>query len=143
MRSEHRDGPQKRYDTIQELFNDIYTRMVEQGEPSRIRQDDESACSYRGQDDTACAIGIVLTDATCKFYNLVHLNPTLKSDDYSAEACVIRDTLFSGELTPEKCIFLSEMQSCHDDSPEDTFLESFKQKASEVAKRFRITIPLV
>lgn len=143
MRSEHKIGEQKQYDSIQSLFDDIYVRMVEQGKPSRRDSGVHAgACTYRGPDDTACAIGIVLTDDTCERFELEERNPTLQSHMMSAEVCGIRETLLTID-TPLSCRFFSEIQSCHDDAPPDTFLASFKEKALEVAKRFGLTVPLV
>lgn len=102
----------------QEAFDLMVAHLIAQGRPS---VDEEGACMYRGQDNTMCAVGILIPDD--KY-----------TDDMEGDN---PHHLVGVDFGDVDLRFLSEAQSMlHDQPAEDTegdFMENMKTGARELA----------
>ena len=141
---------QKTYSSLQEIFDDSYTRIIKQGKPG---VDDVGVCTYRSPDNRlGCAIGVLISDET------------LKNTEWSGYQSIgvisgFTEALGAGLYEPgqearrEKSMMnlLVKMQVAHDHSVSsfmvddaqrnELFLSDFKIRMAEVAKNFDLTVP--
>lgn len=126
---------QKSYSSLQELFDDSYTRIVKQGQVCMYG----SRCAYRSSDNQlGCAIGVLLSDET--------INESFRFGNYKdsniAAALPFLEALLKNELMCAGNIeFLSRIQTCHDCSAGNNFINNFKSQMADVAKTYRLTVP--
>lgn len=127
----------------QEIFNEVYTKLVKQGAPSI----ENGVCRYRGPNNTRCAVGWLIPDEEYQ-----------ETFEAKGVVTVAREEIEEGPLRKflwENQEFLEELQKAHDslleygysDYPADlkpeSWLEKWKGAMSGIAKMHNLTIPNV
>lgn len=120
--------------TMQEAFDKACQSVIKQGCKSSESPIDGSICLYRGPNGLKCAIGHLINDEQMVKFNV---------DD----GCTVRelDTDLIIQIIPEYkkeylhvSLFLDCLQIAHDISDNNDFVNSFKENANIVAKRFNL-----
>lgn len=124
--------------TKQEIFNLSVTGVVNQGGPSRIDDDLDFGCAYRGDDGRKCGIGHLIKDED---YNPV-------SDKESLSIWSVIEKGFLPEYIPQTTIeeknFLNDMQEGHDLVLfDDGDVEYYIEHMEELAISNDLTMPVL
>lgn len=110
--------------TAQQLFDRVWTKFVVERAPRSVaHMDDRLSCRYRGPCGTACAVGVLVTDAECDGWDHAYGSPS--SNSLAAW----------GKLPPRlipHAALLSDLQRAHD-SHEGEFVhvEALRDVAAE------------
>ena len=112
--------------TNQEIFDKALNGILRQGVPSMT---DHGLCKYRGPNNTACAVGLFLTDEEAE------------AMDADPGMCAIKD--LPRGLVPERLHphmnLLADIQWAHDRASGRTpFVEEYKQSMRKVAKDWNL-----
>lgn len=110
-------------DRMQEIFDTVVTHMLKQGEKSL----EEASCKYRTEKDDKvlmCAAGCLIPDDK---YEKRFEGCTVDSIDY-----------FVDKYTPEELDLIRHLQSAHDSSSFDNFVEEFIAHARRIAYKHRL-----
>lgn len=116
----------------QEAFDKAYKGIVAQGRGSS----NDWQCLYRGDGGTKCAVGQLLSDEQITRYGIRN------SQGVSELAPELLDELLPCDS--KAGVFLSELQDAHDQATwcaVPNFIEAFKLRAADVAKKYELTVP--
>lgn len=116
----------------QEAFDKAYKGIVTQGRGSS----NDWQCLYRGEGGAKCAVGQLLSDEQLTVHKVRN----------SQGANSLPPALLSELLPddPKAGTFLSELQDAHDQATwcaVPSFIEAFKLRAADVAKKYKLTVP--
>jgi hypothetical protein len=104
-----------RSQTIQELFDKMWTGLKSQGFKQSLRESDEHGstdCALRGDNGRKCAVGHVIPDEL--------MNPCMEAQ--SAVNALVRNMWLEG--TEEQINFMALMQNIHDESRTPILMET-------------------
>lgn len=112
---------------LQETYDFVCTKLLEQGRPSKNRS---GACLYRSEDGAKCAAGWCIPDEK--------YDPEMDLMDETGVAKIVRR--FGGDVFDGHDLgLLSWLQNAHDGASNDRdFRLAFSTRARETAKQFAL-----
>jgi hypothetical protein len=128
----------------QEIFNQAYLGLKSQGFQKSISIQSGS-CSYRGKQDTKCAVGHLMLDE--------EYSPSYEGLNASSLVARCFDEKKYPKLhsfferigldfgNPLDSMFLYGLQNAHDDADIDDDGENLKKRLKNFADRYKLTIP--
>src|SRR5690554_5370121 len=111
--------------TNQEIFDQTIRHLIAQGRPALGPSD----CAYRSVDGLKCAAGYWIKDE--------HYDPEL--EDKTLSNPVVYGALLDSGFPEESLPLLHTLQVLHDSSPNWDSAFSFKDVASLIARKFRLS----
>ena len=110
----------------QEVFDEIVSKIVAQGQPSLGTMASTETCMYRGDGNLKCAVGMIIPDE----------NYTSDIEGMGVEASEVMKAM--PEEYVEHVGLLNDLQSCHDFASETGFVADFIRRANGVAKEHEL-----
>ena len=99
-------------------------------------------CAYRGEGGSKCGIGLLIPDDK---YDPVFEGSCVPDGHPPSEGKRYAFLRVLNELGfgDDQLYFLSELQDCHDNAPEQYFHKAIESSLRELADRFDLTVPSV
>jgi hypothetical protein len=123
---------------MQNAFNTAYLGLIKQGMPAIGRY----GCSYRGDGNTCCAVGMLIPDALYDpRFESTSVSSLLRDRyDFRCAIGLTDEMLESGDIES----LLSGMQAAHDRALRgERWVEEFTTRMREIAGDFGLTVPEV
>ena len=129
----------------QQFFNEAYTHIMQQGEPSVSTIEGNYGCRYLTEDGLMCAFSVALVDdkarRMCEGNNAIALlrYPARREDYVKPEYWDIDRTLASSvQRAHDQSVLLSASTPTH-----DKFINIFHENMVRIAEQFNLDIPTI
>ena len=129
----------------QEIFNKVYAAVVAQAAPAVNGTGNSAVCTYRGVNNTKCAIGHILSDEQIEKYGV--MSSTLLPQNFPIE---LVNELVPGVKSEDAVMFMRRLQRVHDDAAfykfnqvtvGEDFVNAYKRGMRVLAADMGLTVP--
>lgn len=113
--------------TKQDIFERVWVKLTAQG----VASADDTGCSYRGPNQTCCAVGHLISDE--------EYDPEMDRQGFIAN--VIRGDLAPERVANQPIDFLRDLQDAHDHELRKYDVPTWQARMREIAKTWDLKVP--
>ena len=125
----------------QEIFNEVYTKLVKQGQPSS----ENGLCRYRGPEGARCAVGWLIPDEDYhESFECLGVGTLLEELESSRLKSFLenhRELLMDLQQAHDSAIPSEDYEDDPDFPLPKPWLQTWKEEMEQIAQRHKLTIP--